>query len=149
MTAATNDRKQIMRVLAHASEAELESGLAAAGLASELSDVRPPETGLTMVRGRIGGDGRPFNLGEMTITRAAVESPAGFTGVAYLKGRCPRRARLAATADAYWQDPETRVAIEAELLAAIEHRLADEHLKATEQADATKVDFFTMVRGED
>jgi alpha-D-ribose 1-methylphosphonate 5-triphosphate synthase subunit PhnG len=146
---ATNDRKQIMRVLAHATEAELEHGLLAAGLSTDLPQIRLPETGLTMVRGRIGGDGRPFNLGEMTITRAAVESPAGHTGVAYLKGRCPRRARLAAAADAYWQNPETRAAIETELLAPIEQRLAREHLKATEEADATKVDFFTMVRGED
>ena len=143
------DRKGMMRVLAHASEAELAQGLQAAGLDGELAEIRPPETGLTMVRGRIGGDGRPFNLGEMTVTRAAVQSPSGLTGIAYLKGRCPRKARLAAAADAYWQDPATRAEVEEKLLRPVEQRLAQHRRKVVEEAAATKVDFFTMARGED
>ena len=143
------DRKSVMRVLARADEAELAEGLAAAGLATELPELRPTETGLTMVRGRIGGDGRAFNLGEMTVTRAAVQGPSNITGVAYLKGRCPRRAHLAAVADAYWQNDATRSSIETSVLAPIEKRLEAAHRKAAEEAAATKVDFFTMVRGED
>ena len=138
-----------MRVLAHADEAELAEGLAVAGLATELPELRPTETGLTMVRGRIGGEGRAFNLGEMTVTRAAVQGPSDITGVAYLKGRCPRRAHLAAVADAYWQNDVTRAPIETSVLAPIEKRLEAARRKAAEEAAATKVDFFTMVRGED
>ena len=143
------DRKSVMRVLAHADEAELAEGLAVAGLATELPELRPTETGLTMVRGRIGGEGRAFNLGEMTVTRAAVQGPSDITGVAYLKGRCPRRAHLAAVADAYWQNDVTRAPIEPSVLAPIEKRLEAARRKAAEEAAATKVDFFTMVRGED
>ena len=145
----TYDRKTMMRVLAHASEPELADGLEAAGLTADLPELRPPETGLTMVRARIGGDGRPFNLGEMTVTRAAVRGPSEITGVAYLKGRCPRRARLAAVADAYWQNDSTREAVESSLVSPIEERLKADRRKAAEEAAATKVDFFTMVRGED
>ena len=36
-------------------------------------ELRAAETGLVMLRGRIGGDGDPFNLGEATVTRAAVQ----------------------------------------------------------------------------
>ena len=33
--------------------------------------VRQPETGLVMVRGRMGGTGSPVNLGEGTVTRGS------------------------------------------------------------------------------
>ncbi len=32
----------------------------------------PPRPGMTLVRGRMGGTGSPFNLGEMTVTRCVV-----------------------------------------------------------------------------
>ena len=43
--------------------------------------LRAPETGLVMVRGRIGGTGAPFNVGEMTVTRCSV--PVNVNGTAY------------------------------------------------------------------
>ena len=87
---------------------ELLAALARAGAAPEAEDLRAPETGLVMVRGRIGGDGRPFNAGEATVTRAAVRLPGGETGFAYHLGRDRARARLAAILDAHWQRPEAR-----------------------------------------
>ena len=36
--------------------------------------LRGPEAGLVMVRGRTGGGGAPFNLGEMTATRCTVRT---------------------------------------------------------------------------
>jgi len=143
------DRKAVMRLAAVSGEQDLAEGLEQAGLPLELDDLRPPEIGLAMVRGRIGGDGRPFNLGEMTVTRAAVRSQSGFTGFAYLEGRCPRRARLAAIVDACWQDPASRAAVERYIAKPAERRLEARRRRQAEQAAATKVDFFTMVRGED
>src|SRR5262249_53936670 len=96
-------RKELMRACAEATDAEMEAALAAFGDLAAASDTRPPETGLVMLRGRIGGDGPPFNIGEATVTRAAVRLASGEMGFAYLLGRSHRRARLAALLDALGQ----------------------------------------------
>ncbi|MCJ2033333.1 phosphonate C-P lyase system protein PhnG [Methylobacterium sp. J-068] len=127
---------------------ELREALARAGAGLAAENLRPPETGLVMVRGRIGGDGRPFNAGEATVTRAAVRLPGGETGFAYHLGRDRARARLAAILDAHWQRPEARPAIEA-ALAAIAERRAAAAARAARKVAATRVNFFTLARGED
>jgi alpha-D-ribose 1-methylphosphonate 5-triphosphate synthase subunit PhnG len=111
-------------------------------------DLRAPEIGLVMLRGRIGGDGAAFNLGEATVTRAVVEIAGGYRGYGQRLGREPATARLAAVADALWQNEQERARVEAEIVAPIRNRLAAESLQAKSEAAATKVDFFTLVRGE-
>lgn len=109
--------------------------------------LRAPETGMVMVRGRAGGTGAPFCLGEMTVTRCTIETSDGRVGVAYLAGRDARRAEVAAVLDALLQDP----ARQADLLRAVVEPLAARQAEARRgqraRAAATKVDFFTMVRG--
>jgi len=111
--------------------------------------LRPPETGLVMVRGRAGGTGAAFNLGEMTVTRCSVALPDGRVGHAYVAGRDARHAETAAVLDAMLQDPERRAALEAlvvePLLVAREAR----ERAGRARAGATRVEFFTMVRGEE
>lgn len=116
--------------------------------------LRKPETGLVMVRGRAGGTGAAFNLGEMTVTRCAVviesdESGQGFTGQGYLAGRDRRHAELAALFDALLQDASRRPVLEDTLLKPLEDELAAKRRVASAKSAATKVDFFTLVRGED
>lgn len=111
-------------------------------------DLRAPEIGLVMLRGRIGGDGAAFNLGEATVTRAVVEIAGGYRGYGQRLGREPAAARLAAVADALWQNEQERARVEAEIVAPIRNRLSAEKLQAKYEAAATKVDFFTLVRGE-
>jgi alpha-D-ribose 1-methylphosphonate 5-triphosphate synthase subunit PhnG len=110
--------------------------------------LRPPEVGAVMVRGRIGGEGAAFNLGEMTVTRASVRLESGAVGHAWVQGRDKAHATRAAVADALLQTaaaPDLRrnvlAVLAAEAATARAHRAA--------RAAATKVDFFTMVRGED
>lgn len=131
-----------------ASRAELQAALAEAGLSSEAEDMRAPETGLVMAQGRIGGDGRAFNVGEATVTRAAVRLPTGETGFAYHLGRDHPRARLAAILDAHWQHPGRRTAVEVALGQIAERRAAEAAVTARKIA-ATRVNFFTLARGED
>jgi alpha-D-ribose 1-methylphosphonate 5-triphosphate synthase subunit PhnG len=100
-----------------------------------------------MLRGRMGGDGRAFNLGEATVTRAAVRLADGRTGFAYQLGRDAAKARVSAVLDALCQGAE-REAVEA-ALAPIRRRVETEALAKARRVAATKVDFFTMVRGED
>ena len=146
---AVADRKRAMGLLARATAPELAEPLDRLWPACGARDLKPVESGLVMLRGRIGGDGAPFNVGEATVTRAVVELPSGERGYGHILGRDAARARLAAIADALWQRPGAREAIESAILAPIAARLAAETAKTRAETAATRVDFFTLVRGED
>lgn len=141
-------RQAVMALLARASTSELDAMLTRLAPIPAASDLRPTETGLVMLRGRTGGDGAPFNLGEATVSRAAVHLEGGATGFAYRLGRNVGAARAAAIIDALWQDEEWRGAVEA-AVEPVRARLEAEADGARAETAATKVDFFTLVRGED
>ena len=152
-------RRAWMAVLARAPRPDLEAALAAAleGAAAPAFDwLRPPQTGLAMVRGRIGGTGNAFNLGEATVTRATLRlrgqdgagSGSGTVGVACHLGRDKRRAELAALADALLQQPERHARLHAQLIAPLAARQAAQRAARRDDAASTKVEFFTMVRGD-
>ncbi|QOF70429.1 phosphonate C-P lyase system protein PhnG [Aminobacter sp. SR38] len=142
-------RKAAMAALSLAPVDELKRLCAAAGISGEAEMLRGPETGLVSVRGRIGGGGAPFNFGEATVTRATVRLPGGEIGHSYALGRDKEKARLSAITDALWQNADRRADIEEKVIAPL--RAAQAEADATSRAEtaATKVDFFTMVRGED
>lgn len=148
-TRETAARRRAMGLMARATVSELARPLAAVWPEHRARDLKPVETGLVMLRGRMGGDGAPFNLGEATVTRAVVELPTGERGYGHVLGRDPERARAAAVLDALWQIPAEREAVEAEALRPIEARLAAERAKTQAETAATRVDFFTLVRGQD
>jgi alpha-D-ribose 1-methylphosphonate 5-triphosphate synthase subunit PhnG len=103
-----SSRQRLMRACVTASEAELEAAIAGLGEPPAYRELRAAETGLVMLRGRIGGTGSPFNVGEVTVTRAALRLASGAIGFAYLLGRSHRRATLAALIDALGQDADCR-----------------------------------------
>jgi len=140
-------RQRAMALLARARRDELAEPIAKRWPDHGARDLKPIESGLIMLRGRIGGDGAPFNLGEATVTRAVVELPTGERGFAHVLGRDTSAARLAAIVDALWQREAGDV--ETVILAPIAERLAAEAAKARAETAATRVDFFTLVRGED
>ncbi|UCI08957.1 phosphonate C-P lyase system protein PhnG [Mesorhizobium sp. B1-1-8] len=143
------ERKAAMATLAHAATDDIARLWNDAGLPSEAELLRGPETGLVTVRGRIGGGGAPFNVGEATVTRATVRLPSGQVGHSYALGRDKAKAKLAAIADALWQDPAHRQTVETKLVAPLRTALDAAREKRRVETAATKVDFFTMVRGED
>ncbi len=138
-----------MAILAEAAAGEIAAGLGAVGPVPAHQEIRPVETGLVMVRGRIGGDGAPFNLGEATVTRCAVQLATGEIGFSYVLGRDGEKARLAALTDALWQSAAHRDAVERRLLAPMRARQQARRARTREETAATRVDFFTLVRGED
>lgn len=111
--------------------------------------LRAPETGLVMLRGRMGGTGGAFNLGEATVTRCAVSLTEGVEGHAYVMGRNAAHAHLAAICDALLQLPGRSAELAETVLRPLEKSLQESHVSASTKAAATKVDFFTMVRGDD
>lgn len=145
----TQARRQWMSVLAQAAPAEVEAAWRRLADPPAYRLLRGPETGLVMVRGRAGGSGARFNLGEMTVTRCSVELDDGRVGHAYVGGRSGRHAERAAALDALLQEPGRRPALEdlviAPLLAGQEARRAAVRARAA----GTRVEFFTMVRGEE
>ena len=143
------DRQAAMRVLALAPAPSIAKTCAALPRMPEYACLRGPETGLVMVRGRAGGGGAPFNLGEVTVTRCTVRLSSGEVGHAYVMGRDGEKARLAAALDGMWQREDMRERVEADVIAPLKAQIeAADHDRAAQSA-ATKVDFFTMVRGED
>jgi alpha-D-ribose 1-methylphosphonate 5-triphosphate synthase subunit PhnG len=140
-------RKAAMAVLAHSKAAEIAGRLDAVALpAHEI--LREPESGLVMVRGRIGGDGAAFNIGEATVSRAAVRLASGEVGFGYALGRDREKARMIALCDALVQTDEFAGLVERSVIEPLRAAmLARRDQKAAETA-ATRVDFYTMVRGE-
>ena len=141
-------RAHWMSVLARVARDDIAQHTDVAALPGKYVWLRRPETGLVMVRGRVGGDGAPFNLGEATVTRAAVQLAGGEIGYSYALGRDAKKARLAALCDALWQSGPHRAALEQHVLAPVRDRLDGERTETRERTAATKVDFFTLVRGE-
>ncbi len=110
--------------------------------------LRPAEIGAVMVQGRTGGTGAPFNLGEMTVTRCSLRLADGAVGHAMVQGRDRAHATRAAAADALMQTAAAP-RIEAEVLAPLRHEAAARRQARAAKAAATRVEFFTLVRGED
>lgn len=101
-----------------------------------------------MVRGRIGGDGAPFNLGEASVSRAAVRLASGELGFGYVLGRDGEKARLIALCDALIQNSGFKADVEQKIIAPLRRELEDARLRQTAETAATRVDFYTLVRGE-
>lgn len=142
-------RRLWMGTLARAATADLEFLWRQTGQDAEYGFLRRPEYGLVMVRARAGGGGQRFNLGEMTVTRCSVRLADGTVGHAYVAGRDRRRAELAAAFDALLQKPSRRRDIQTRVIAPLAKKFQVARAERSRKVAATKVDFFTMVRGED
>ena len=139
------DRQTWMGLLARAAPASVSL------LSPELPShdlLRGPEVGAVMVRGRIGGTGQPFNLGEMTVTRCTVRLSCGTVGHAHVQGRDKPHAIRAAVLDALLQT-ERAEALKLQVLVPLAQAEATARQLRASKAAATKVEFFTLVRGED
>jgi len=146
--ATVAERQAWMATLARASLADLEAAWSGLAAPPGFTRLRPAETGLVMVRGRISGSGQPFNLCEMTMTRAAVRIENGPTGFGHVAGRSARHAELAALFDALLQDPARHDALIDTVIRPLAARADAEQTRRASEVAATKVDFFTLVRGE-
>ncbi len=149
MSTTESRRREWMGALALADGDRLREAWDALPAAPEYRLIRGPETGLVMVRARAGNTGRRFNLGEMTVTRCTVGLADGIMGHAWIAGVRPDHARLAALFDALMQLPERSEVLRASL---VEPLLRDRSAHLARRAGEvlpSKVDFFTLVRGED
>ncbi len=142
-------RRRWMAVLARAAGVDLAAHWRTHGAGLEYDFLRKPECGLVMVRGRAGGNGQRFNLGEMTVTRCSVRLADGTIGHSYVAGRDRHRAEFAAAFDALLQNPLRHDAIASQVIAPLARKHQNARSERSRKAAATKVEFFTLVRGED
>jgi alpha-D-ribose 1-methylphosphonate 5-triphosphate synthase subunit PhnG len=150
LSAADDDpaaaRRRWMGVLARASAKAIADRLEALPPLPAHARLRGPEVGLVMVRGRAGGDGAPFNLGEMTVTRCTVRLADGRVGHAYVAGRDARQAELAALVDALMLDEVARPAVNEAVIAPLAAAQQQAREVEARKAAATRVNFFTMTQ---
>ena len=143
-TPDTAPRRRWMAVLARADGDSIAAGLGRLPDLPPWRVLRGPESGLVMVRGRAGGGGAPFNLGEMSVTRCTVRVASGEVGHAYVAGRDGRRAELAAAVDALMQRADLRDVVAEAVVEPLARGQADQRKAIAARAAATRVQFFTM-----
>ncbi|MEM0946413.1 MAG: phosphonate C-P lyase system protein PhnG [Pseudomonadota bacterium] len=146
-TPGPKDRQRWMSVLAKAPADRLITLFDGAVPRPTVSYLRHPEIGSVMVRGRMGGTGGAFNLGEMTVARCSVMLAGGETGHGYVQGRSKPAAEVAAIVDALMQTSAAE-AVEDAVIAPLAAEAEAGRAARAGKAAATKVDFFTLVRGE-
>jgi alpha-D-ribose 1-methylphosphonate 5-triphosphate synthase subunit PhnG len=140
------ERRRWLSILAKAPAKEVIAAWDGLAQPPAFKALRAPEIGMVLVRGRMGGSGDAFNLGEMTVTRAAVRLESGETGIGYVAGRDRRHAEIAAAVDAMMQSAALRPAVEGAVVASLARAQAERRDATARKAAATKVDFFTLVR---
>ena len=141
------ERSEWLSVLAKAPQQLFEDLWRSSDFDPSYDIIRPAEIGGIMVRGRMGGTGDPFNLGEMTVSRASVKLSCGTVGHGYAKGRAKTMALRIALCDALLQTADANKVDAKILQPLIEAKLTSDQ-EIADKAAATKVDFFTLVRGE-
>jgi len=141
-------RQGWMAILAKTSTEDLEKAWAGVRDQPAFRFLRPPETGLVMVRARAGGTGTRFNLGEVTVTRCTVQIDRGSAGTAYVIGRNRRHAELAALFDGLLQDARRQPGLMEEVIRPLGSIFQRGKAISNRKVAATRVEFFTMVRGD-
>ncbi|MEO0636800.1 MAG: phosphonate C-P lyase system protein PhnG [Pseudomonadota bacterium] len=141
-------RARVMSALALSQAGELKALWSQLDVDPECELIRGPETGLIALRGRMGGGGSAFNFSEATVTRATVRLGDGTVGHSIMLGRDEQKTKLAAVIDAMASSEKWGAQIMQRIIEPLEASQADRDAKLARETAATKVDFFTMVRGD-
>lgn len=110
--------------------------------------LKKPEVGMAMVRAQAGSGGENFNMGEMTMTRCVVRLDSTEIGYGFVAGRSKKKSELVALIDACWQKKSLKNIIEEKIIAPLHCVQISKEKIISENTESSKVNFFTMVRGE-
>ena len=144
----TSTRQRWMRVLAHSQPVALASRMSALNLTPDYETLRTPEIGLVQIQARMGGPGERFFAGDAALTRAVIRLTSGTLGYSYVLGRDKPHAERCAVIDALLQEhPHFQTLMET-LIAPLEADLAARTAVRQAQVNTSRVDFFTLVRGD-
>lgn len=141
-------RQRWMSVLAHSRSDELLAHWQPLNLSPQFERIRAAETGLTQLQGRMGGTGKRFVMGDMTVTRAVVQMDGGVYGYSYVSGRNKAHAELCAIIDALLQIQGMDELLHKRVIAPLAALQQERRQQRAREVAASRVDFFTLVRGE-
>lgn len=144
----SNARRQLLSVLAKSTLDAIQTRWHPLSIKPEYRFLKKPEIGMVMVRAQADEAGQKFNMGEMTMTRCVIQLANNELGFGHCSGRDKTKAELIAVIDACFQLEEYQAIISENLLQALEALLVDQYQQQSAQVAASKVNFFTMVRGE-
>lgn len=140
------NRQQYLSLISLFNEATLKAILADVTV-PDYQFLKPPTIGSLMLRGKTESVGKQFNLGEATMTQCVLRLTDSHTvGYGYVLGRNKEKATLCASIDAMMQ--ENPQALLPKLTEA-QNTLMAERQASQQDVQKTKVNFFTLVRGED
>ncbi len=148
MESNKNHRQALLSVLSKASLSDIEKYWKVLSLDVNYHFLKEPEVGMTMVRAKAGGAGQAFNMGEVTVTRSVIQLDTQQMGFGYTLGRNIEKSTLIAVIDECFQIEQWQPLIKAKLLAPLQKILQKSDSEREEKVAGTKVNFFTMVRGE-
>jgi len=137
-----------MSVLAHSQPAELLTHWQPLNLNPQFQRLRAAETGLTQLQGRMGGTGKRFVMGDMTVTRAVVQLDSGIYGYSYVAGRDKAHAELCAVIDALLQVQGMDELLNSKVIEPLAAQQQARREERARQIASSRVDFFTLVRGD-
>ncbi|MCU6284676.1 phosphonate C-P lyase system protein PhnG [Enterobacter cloacae] len=144
----TSTRQRWMRALAHSQPAALASRMNALNLTPDYETLRAPEIGLVQIQARMGGTGERFLAGDAALTRAVIRLSSGTLGYSYVLGRDKPHAERCAVIDALLQEQPHFQTLMETLIAPLEAVLAARTAARQAQVNTSRVDFFTLVRGD-
>lgn len=144
----TSTRQRWMRALAHSQPAALLARMNALSLTPVYETIRAPEIGLVQLQARMGGTGERFFAGDATLTRAVVRLSSGTLGYGYVLGRDKAHAERCAAIDALLQEQPHFQTLMETLIAPLEADRAARIAARQAEVNASRVDFFTLVRGD-
>lgn len=142
------DREAWIGLLGSADPADLEAGLEGLEGGCEYARITGPENGMLMVQAKADGSGSRFNLGEMTVSKCVLEVKGKFMGSGWVMGSDLRHAELAALFDGLLQDPALHDRLMTTLIPRLKEKERARRDRLLKDAADTKVDFFTLKRGE-
>lgn len=144
----TATRQHWMSVLAHCEPDSLAARIDALNIRADYDVIRAPETGLVQLQGRMGGTGERFFAGDATLTRAAVRLHNGTLGYSWVLGRNKAHAERCALIDALMQQPSHFQTLLETLITPLDAVRSARIAARRAEINASRVDFFTLVRGD-
>ncbi len=145
----TEAQRRVIGVLSHAPAKDVSGCFSGLPELPQWHFLRRPETGLVMVRGRMGAEGGAFNFGEVTVTRCVIVLATGETGFAYALGRDKNKSTQSAIIHALWKCAGYTELVEQTVLQPLARAQCEADAKTRSEVAPTKVDFFTLMRGDD
>ncbi len=142
------NRKEWIGLLGSADPMDLEAAKKELIKGMDITHVVKPETGMIMVQAKADGSNGRFNLGEVTVSRCVLEVKKKYMGTSWVMGSDLRHAELAALFDGMLQDPVTHDKLAATLIKQLRIKQTAKNERLAQDAADTRVEFFTLKRGE-